>query len=120
MGFWTRVRLPPGPLESKRSNTVQISKIAVFKSTFGIELDISGYDTEPNDPDYYPLTYSGIQKWIMDKYDIRVSKGSITMVRNKCSASKIDFKAGKEPEGTLIKSEKEKFILEAFRALGVI
>ena len=46
MGFWTRVRLPSSPLESKRSNTVQIRSIAVFKNEFGIVLDTSGYGAE--------------------------------------------------------------------------
>ena len=58
MGFWTRVRLPSTPLKSKRSNTVQICNIAVFKNEFGIVLDTSGYGAEQIGPNDYPLTYS--------------------------------------------------------------
>ena len=46
MGFWTRVRLPSGPLQHERSNTVQIRSIAVLKNEFGIMLDTSGYDAK--------------------------------------------------------------------------
>ena len=56
--FRTRVQIPPGPLESKRSNTVPISKIAVFGSAFGIVLDTSKYGIEQNDSIKYPLTFS--------------------------------------------------------------
>ena len=119
MGFWTRVRLPSGPLKSKRSNTVQISSIAVHKSTFGIVLDTSWYDAGQNDPDF-PPTYAAIQKWIEDNHGVRVSKSSITMVKDKCGALKIDFKAGKEPDSGIIRTANEKLVLEAFKALGVV
>ena len=72
MGLWTRVRLPPIPLKLKRSNTVQIRNIAVYKSAFGIVLDTSRYD------------------------------------------------AGKEPDSGGIRTVKEKLVLEAFKALGVV
>ena len=49
MGFWTWVRLPSGPLQSKRSNTAQIRNIAVYKNEFGIVLDTSGYGDEQVD-----------------------------------------------------------------------
>ena len=120
MGFWTRVRLPSAPLESKRSNTVPISKIAVFGSAFGIVLDTSKYGIEQNDSIKYPLTFSTIQQWIEDKYHFKVSKSSISMVKAKCNVSTIDFKAGKEPDTDIIKSESEKLVLEAFRVFGVV
>ena len=120
MGFWTRVRLPSTPLKSKRSNTVQLSSIAVYKNEFGIVLDTSGYDAWQVDPDEYPLTYGGIQQWIEDNHNVKVSKGSITMVKNKCNVSKIGIKAGKEPDTNIIKTEKEILVLEAFKALGIV
>ncbi len=83
--LWTRVRLPSAPLKSKRSNTVQISSIAVHKSVFGIMLDTSGYGAGQNDPDC-PPTYAAIQKWIEDNHGVRVSKSSITLARDKCGA----------------------------------
>lgn len=119
MGLWTRVRLPPTPLKSKRSNTVQIRSIAVFKSMFGIVLDTSGYDAGKDALDC-PPTYAAIQKWIEDNHGVKVSKSSITMVKDKCGASEIDFKAGKEPESGIIRTAKEKLVLEAFKALGVV
>ena len=93
--FRTRVQLPPPPPKSKRSNTVQIRNIAVYRSTFGIVLDTSGYDAEQCDPDC-PPTYAAIQKWIEDNHGVKVSKSSVTMVKDKCGALKLDFKAGIE------------------------
>ena len=119
IGLWTRVRLPPIPPKSKRSNTVQIRNIAVYRSTFGIVLDTSGYDAEQCDPDC-PPTYAAIQKWIEDNHGVKVSKSSVTMVKDKCGALKLDFKAGKEPDSGIIKTAKERLVLEAFRAFGVV
>ena len=105
--------------KSKRSNTVQIRNIAVYRSTFGIVLDTSGYGAEQTDPDC-PPTYAAIQKWIEDNHGVKVSKSSVTMVKDKCGALKIDFKAGKEPDSSIIKTAKERLVLEAFRAFGVV
>jgi len=41
------------------------------------------------------------------------------MVKDKCRALKLDFKAGKEPD-SIIKTAKERLVLEAFRAFGVV
>ena len=120
MGFWTRVRLPSTPLKSKRSNTVPIRSIAVFKNEFGIVLDTSGYGAEFVSMNDYPLTYLGIRRWIEDNYDVKVSKSSITSVKHKCKVSKFDFKAGKEPDTNTIRTEKEKLVLEAFKGLGIV
>lgn len=112
------------PPQSKGSNprpgsTVQIRSIAVYRSTFGIVLDTSGYDAGPCDPDC-PPTYAAIQKWIEDNHGVKVSKSSVTMVKDKCRALKLDFKAGKEPDSGIIKTVKERLVLEAFRAFGVV
>lgn len=122
--FRTRVQLPPPPPKSKGSNprpgsTVQIRSIAVYRSTFGIVLDTSGYDAGQCDPDC-PPTYAAIQKWIEDNHGVKVSKSSVTMVKDKCGALKLDFKAGKEPDSGIIKTAKERLVLEAFRAFGVV
>lgn len=114
-------RLSP---QSKGSNprpgsTVQIRSIAVYRSTFGIVLDTSGYDAGQCDPDC-PPTYAAIQKWIEDNHGVKVSKSSVTMVKDKCGALKLDFKAGKEPDSGIIKTAKERLVLEAFRAFGVV
>ena len=110
--------------QSKGSNprpgsTVQIRSIAVYRSTFGIVLDTSGYDAEQCDPDC-PPTYAAIQKWIEDNHGVKVSKSSVTMVKDKCGALKLDFKAGKEPDSGIIKTAKERLVLEAFRVFGVV
>ena len=122
--FRTGVQLPPPPPQSKGSNprpgsTVQIRSIAVYRSTFGIVLDTSGYDAGQCDPDC-PPTYAAIQKWIEDNHGVKVSKSSVTMVKDKCGALKLDFKAGKEPDSGIIKTAKERLVLEAFRAFGVV
>ena len=83
------------PPKSKRSNTVQIRNIAVYRSSFGIVLDTSGYDAGQCDPDC-PPTYAAIQKWIEYNHGVKVSKSSVTMVKDKCGALKLDFKAGIE------------------------
>ena len=82
-------------------------------------LDTSGYGAEQNDPDC-PPTYAAIQKWIEDNHGVKISKSSVTMVKDKCRASKLDFKAGKEPDSGVIKTPKERLVLEAFRAFGVV
>ena len=42
----------------------------------------------------YQYTFTGIQKWINDNLGVKVSKSSITMVKDKCKIDKIGFKAG--------------------------
>lgn len=90
------------------------------KSSFCIIIDISEHSTAKNDAISYPITFNKIQKWIEDNHNIRVSKSSITMVKNKCDISELSFKAGKEPADNSIKTEKEKLVLAAFKAFGII
>ena len=116
----TYVRHRPDPLKSERSNTVPIRSIAVYKNEFGIVLDTSAYGAGQADSDHYPLTYAGIRRWIEDNFNVRVSKSSIERVKDKCGASRIGLEAGRESSAGVIKTEKEKLILEAFRALGII
>ena len=103
----SQVRVLYRPPKSKRSNTVQIRSIAVYKSTFGIVLDTSGYGAERTDPDC-PPTYAAIQKWIEDNHGVKVSKSSVTMVKDKCGALKLDFKAGKEPGSGYLSRQQRK------------
>ena len=116
----TCVHHHPGPLKSKRSNTVQIRNIAVFKNEFGIILDTSGYGDREVDQNNYPFTYAGIRQWVEDNYGVRISNSAITVVKNKCNVPQIDFKAGKEPAADIIRTEREKLVLEAFKALGIV
>ena len=106
-------------MNPRPGSTIQIRSIAVYKSTFGIVIDTSGYGAEQTDPNC-PPTYAAIQKWIEDNHGVTVSKSSVTMVKDKCGALKLDFKAGKEPDSGIIKTAKERLVLEAFRAFGVV
>ncbi len=92
----------------------------MYKSWFGIEIDISEHGTAKNDAISYPITFNKIQKWIKDNHNITVSKSSITMVKNKCNICKLDFKAGKEPADNSIKTKKEQLVLAAFKAFDII
>ena len=94
--------------------------MAVFHNEFGIVLDTSGYGAELVSMHDYPLTYAGIRRWIEDNYNVKISKSSIAAVKNKCNVSIIDFNAGKEPDTKNIGFEKEKFVLEAFKAFGIV
>ena len=92
----------------------------MYKNEFGIVLDTSGYDVEQAYSNDYALTYGGIQRWVEDNHNVMVSKGSITMVKNKCNVSQIGIKAGKEPVADIIRTEKEKLVLETFKTLGIV
>ena len=82
-------------------------------------LDTSRYDAGRNGPDCR-LTYADIQKWIEDNRGVKVSKSCVAAVKDKCGVLKLAFKAGKVPEDGIIKTAKERLVLEAFRALGVV
>ena len=63
------------------------------------------------------LSFSLIQEWIEKNHGIKVSKSSITQVKNKCGIQKIEFgvKCDIVPE---LKTEKERLVLEAFKHYG--
>ena len=121
MGLWTRVRLPPNPLDGVLEEPrLKRCKLSLYENVFGITFYINEYDTEKEAKKDIEFTFADIQKWIKDNLDINISKSSITMVKTKCKIVKIDFKAGIEPEPGIINSNKEKAVLEAFRALGIV
>ena len=53
MGFWTRVRLPSGPLKAVETNGCPTAQIAVLKNVFSIilyvDMDAEYEDAAPND-----------------------------------------------------------------------
>ena len=65
------------------------------------------------------LSFSLIQEWIEKNHGIKVSKSSITQVKNKCGIQKIEFgvKCDIVPE---LKTEKERLVLEAFEHYGLV
>lgn len=65
------------------------------------------------------LTFGLLQKWIEDNHGVKVSKSSITQVKNKCGIQKLEFgaKCNVVPE---LKTEKERLVLEAFKYHGLV
>jgi len=65
---------------------------------------------------YYSVL--GVQNWIMEDSGLKISKSSVCSVRDKCGAREIKPGAGKRiPK---VKTKKEKAVLEAFKALGIV
>ena len=115
MGFWTGVQLPSSPLEAVETNCRSIAQIGAFRNIVSIVLATNNTDI-PKKPSQ--LTYSSIQKWIEGMYGVKVSKSSITQVKNKCKINKIEFGVrGVIPE---LQTEKEKLVLKAFEHFKIV
>ena len=116
IGFWTRVRLPSSPLEAAETNCRPTAQIAVFRNVFSVIVSTKSKDI-PQKP--AKLSFSLIQEWIEKNHGIKVSKSSITQVKNKCGIQKIEFgvKCDIVPE---LKTEKERLVLEAFEHYGLV
>ena len=67
----------------------------------------------------YLLNFQNMGKWIEDNYGVKISKSSISQVKNKCGIQKLEFGAKCEivPE---LKTEKERLVLEAFMHYGLV
>ena len=118
MGFWTRVRLPPNPLNCEASNTYPSPRLAVYKNVFALVIDIN--DDECNvDAHNYSISFRGIRAWIKDMYDVELSNSSISMVRDKCGIEKIEINA-RYKEIPSLKSKKEQLVLEAFKHFNIV
>lgn len=85
MGLWTRVRLPPIPLDAVETNWRPTAQIAVFRNVFSIIVPTKSKDV-PQKP--ARLTFGLLQKWIEDNHGVNVSKSSITQVKNNCGIQK--------------------------------
>ena len=116
IGFWTRVRFPSGPLDAVETNCRPTAQIAVFRNVFSVIVLTKTKDV-PQKP--ARLTFGLLQKWIEDNHGVKVSKSSITQVKNKCGIQKIEFgaKCNVVPE---LKTEKERLVLEAFKYHGLV
>ena len=116
MGLRTRVRLPSGPLDAVETNCRPTAQIAVFRNVFSV---IVPTDTKNIPPKPAKLTFGVIQKWIEDNYKVKVSKSSISQLKNKCGIQKIEHGAKCEivPE---LKTEKERLVLKAFEYYGIV
>lgn len=65
------------------------------------------------------ITFAMLQKWIEDTHGVKISKSSITQVKNKCCISKfvVGNKCNTIPN---LKTEKEKLVLDAFRHYDLV
>lgn len=116
MDFRTRVRFPPAPLEAAETNCRSNAQIAVFRNVFSIVVSTKSKGISKKTA---KLTFNLIQNWIEDNYKVKVSKSSVTQVKNKCGISKLEFgaKCNIVPE---LNTEKERLVLEAFRHYGLV
>ena len=108
--FRTGVQIPPGPLDAEKTNCRSTAQIAVFRNVFSIVISTEIRDI-PQKPE--KLTFGLIQKWIEDNHGMKVSKSSITQVKNKCEIQNLEFgaKSNIVPD---LKTEKEKLVLKSF------
>ena len=117
MGFWTRVRFPPSPLEEEQTNRYPSCRIAVRRFSFCMIFEakiLEMFDSEPLD-----ITFSTIKRWILKKYGINVSNSSISQVKEKCGIE--DLKLDLKLKCTCSKlSEKEKYVVMALKHFNVI
>ena len=88
----------------------------MFRNIFSVIVSFDGKDIPNKSAN---LTFAMLQKWIEDNHGIKVSKSSITQVKNKCGISKLEWgvKCATVPE---LKTEKEKIVLDAFRHYGLV
>lgn len=111
MGFWTRVRLPSGPLKAVETNDCPTAQIAVLKNVFSIilyvDMDAEYEDAAPNDT----ITFRMIQDWILYTYDVSVSNSSITQVKEKCGLDTLRIDSAVLESNPKLKSKKEKYVL---------
>ena len=114
--LWTRVRFPPIPLDAVETNCRPTAQIAVFRNVFSVIVPTKTKDV-PQKP--AKLTFGLLQKWIEDNHGVKVSKSSVSQVKNKCGIQKLEFGAKSEfvPE---LKTEKERLVLEAFKHYGLV
>ena len=117
MGLRTRVRLPSGPLDTEETNPCPISKIAVCRNVVCIVIPLR-FDDVPKRT-ATGLTFQDIQDWVMRNHGQKISKSSITQVKTKCGLSGLNTGV-KGVMPTNVSSEKEKLVLEDFKALDLV
>ena len=95
---------------------VQGLNISVFKNIFSIIVNINFEDVQEKTE---RLTFSVMQKYIKDTYNVDVSKSSIIQMKNKCGIDKLE-RHTKRVENITLKSEKEKLVFETFKHFEII
>ena len=88
----------------------------MFRNVFSIIVSTKSKDVPQETA---KLTFGLLQKWIEDNHGVKVSKSSVSQVKNKCGIQKIEFGAKCENVPKL-KTEKERLVLEAFRYYGLL
>ncbi len=116
MGLRTGVRLPSAPLHERYTNTYPDIKTAVFKNMFGISLRFQDFETQENADDN--ITFSKIIELVYERYKLKISRSCISSVKAKCKIDK--FEKGNGKIIPILKSQKEKAVLEIFRELKII
>ena len=116
MGFWTRVRLPSGPLDTEETNPCPISKIAVCRNVVCFVLSLKVNDVPKRATTR--LTFQDVQDWVMREHGQKISKSSITQVKAKCGLSGLN--TGIKGVMPNVSSNKEKLVLEAFKAFELV
>ena len=121
MGFWTRVRFPSSPLDGVQEEPqLEKTKISLYENVFGVTFEIKCKDDDKQADNNYVYTFADVQNWISKNFDMKISKSSISMVKNKLGIDKITYKASNELKAGIIKTNKEKAVIEAFKAFKVI
>ncbi|MGN0308174.1 MAG: hypothetical protein ACI4DN_08140 [Lachnospiraceae bacterium] len=100
----------------RQKRTAVQPQIAVFRNVFSIVVSTQAKNI-PSKP--AKLTFQSIQKWIDDTYGIKISKSSISQVKDKCGIEKIEINA-QYKEIPLLNSKKEQLVLEAFKHFNIV
>lgn len=88
----------------------------MFRNIFSIIVSIDAKDVPQKTP---KLTYGILQQWIEENHSIKVSKSSISQVKNKCGLSELDY--GMMCDNIpYLNTEKEKAVLEAFKHFEIV
>ena len=122
IGFWTRVRLPPTPLQHERSNPFSTAKIGVLRSTACITVDMNsfpGYKSTEKET----ASYTRIRQWIKDEYGICVSNLALSQAKDALGIAKEEYK-GRQASGKYktpgLKEEKLEVIKAAFEYFDIL
>ena len=122
IGFWTRVRFPPGPLQCEWSTPFSNARIGVLRDTAFVAIDLkelSGYRSVTKDT----ASYADIRQWVKQEYGINVSNLAVSQTKDALGISKTPYK-GRTASGKYqtpnLKPEKQKAITEALRYFGML
>ena len=92
--------------------------LSVLRNVFIIIVSID-FDDNEKKTDATNISFTQIQKYVNDTYDVKISKSSITQVKNKCCIDKLERHA-KHVDDVILKSEKEKLVFETFKHFEIL